>query len=127
MQKKPEQQIAMQLLIGNLLRVGVTVSALLVLGGGLLYLMHYGAQQPILKTFAGEPDHLTHIPLIFKHALQGNSQSLIQAGLLVLILTPIARVILSVLVFALERDWLYVGITLLVLLLMVYSLLGEKV
>ena len=43
---------------------------------------------------------------------------------MLLIATPIARVALSVLVFLLERDWLYVGITLVVLALLTYSLLG---
>ena len=39
----------------------------------------------------------------------------------VLIATPIARVVFSVIGFARQRDWLYVGVTLAVLMLLVYS------
>ena len=37
--------------------------------------------------------------------------ALVQVGLLVLLLTPVARVAASVVGFLLERDWLYVAIT----------------
>jgi len=51
-----------------------------------------------------------------------HARGLIQLGLLLLIATPMARVAFSVIGFALEKDWLYVGITLLVLALLIYSL-----
>jgi uncharacterized membrane protein len=49
---------------------------------------------------------------------------LIQFGLLILIATPIARVALSLAVFLYERDWIYVGVTLVVFGLLLYSLFG---
>lgn len=51
-------------------------------------------------------------------------RGLIQFGLLLLIATPIARVIFSIAGFARQRDWLYVAITLVVLTLLSYSLLA---
>ena len=51
---------------------------------------------------------------------------LIQFGLLLLIATPVARVLFSVLGFALERDWLYVVVTLLVLALLIYTLTSRS-
>jgi uncharacterized membrane protein len=48
---------------------------------------------------------------------------MIQLGLLLLIATPIARVIGAGLIFAGERDWLYTAIAGLVLALLLYSLL----
>ena len=45
-------------------------------------------------------------------------------GALVLLATPVARVAFSVLAFALQRDRLYVGVTLFVLSVLAYSLLG---
>ena len=50
--------------------------------------------------------------------------ALAQAGLLVLVATPVARVIASVIAFALERDRFYVGITLAVLAILCFSLFG---
>jgi uncharacterized membrane protein len=49
---------------------------------------------------------------------------MIQLGLLLLIATPVARVAFSVVAFVLERDRMYVGITLLVLAVLLFSLLG---
>jgi uncharacterized membrane protein len=51
---------------------------------------------------------------------------LIQFGLLLLIATPAARVVFSVAGFAIERDWMYVAITLLVLLTLLYSLASSS-
>jgi uncharacterized membrane protein len=123
--KPSDHHIIMQQVIGKLLRTGVFVSASLVIWGGFWYLMQQGHQFPLLTTFHGEPEPLTHIVSIFTQALQGQSQAIIQAGLLVLIFTPIARVLLSVLLFALEKDTLYVVITLIVLSILLYSLTGN--
>jgi uncharacterized membrane protein len=48
--------------------------------------------------------------------------ALVQVGLLVLLLTPVARVVASVVEFLLERDWLYVAITGAVLAVLLWSL-----
>jgi uncharacterized membrane protein len=54
-------------------------------------------------------------------------RSLIQLGLLLLIATPIARVVFSIVGFAIERDRMYVAFTLIVLAVLLYSLLGSGV
>jgi uncharacterized membrane protein len=46
------------------------------------------------------------------------------AGLVLLILTPVARVVFSLAAFGLERDWTYVAIACIVLALLTYSLFG---
>jgi uncharacterized membrane protein len=52
------------------------------------------------------------------------AKGIIQFGLLFLIATPIARVAFSVIAFALQRDRVYVSVTLIVLGLLLYSLVG---
>ena len=47
-------------------------------------------------------------------------------GLVLLIATPVARVVFSVVAFTLERDWLYVGITLFVLAVLSYGLAAAR-
>ena len=47
-------------------------------------------------------------------------------GLLVLIATPILRVVGSIIAFLYERDWRYAGITMVVLLVLGVSLLLSK-
>jgi uncharacterized membrane protein len=113
-------------IIGNLLRAGVLAAALLVLVGGVLYLAHYGGQQPQLAGFHGEPSNLRSPSGVVKDALEGRRRGLIQLGLLLLIATPIARVAFSVVVFARQRDRLYVGVTLFVLAVLIFSLAGGR-
>ena len=57
--------------------------------------------------------------------MNGRGRGLIQLGLLFLIATPIARVALSIVGFAIERDHLYVTFTVVVLAILLYSLLGS--
>ena len=110
--------------IGNLLRVGVTLAAAVVLLGGGIYLARHGRESPQYHVFRGEPTDLRTISGIVKEALAFQGRGLIQLGLLLLIATPVARVAFSVAAFAIERDWLYVVVTLIVLAVLVYSLTG---
>ncbi len=63
---------------------------------------------------------------IIHEALALHGRGLIQFGLLLLIATPIARVAFSVVAFLHQRDWTYVAVTLIVLSLLFYSLLGSR-
>jgi len=113
-------------IIGNLLRAGITLSALLVFCGGAIFLAHHGESHADYRVFQGEPDNLKSIPGIFQYAFQGHGRGIIQLGLLLLIATPVFRVAFSVLGFAFERDRLYVAITLIVLAILLYSLFGAN-
>lgn len=107
-----------------LLRTGVLLAALLVLAGGGLYLAKERGPVPNYHFFQGEPPEFRTISGIFHEALRFSGPGLIQLGLLVLIATPIARVAFSVVAFLYQRDWTYVAVTLIVLGLLCYSLLG---
>jgi uncharacterized membrane protein len=111
--------------IGVLLRTGVVVAAIVVLAGGVFYLAHYSRTLPSLHQFEGEPPELRSIWGIFHNAFSFHSLGVIQLGILLLIATPITRVAFSVFAFAEERDWMYVGITILVMALLLYSLLAR--
>jgi uncharacterized membrane protein len=124
--------------IGWILRVGVTTSALLVVAGvallfvtgstgyggsvgelsGLVsYSQHAGGQGAPFPTTPGE---------VAAGVAALRPYALIALGLLVLIATPVVRVAASVLLFFLERDQAYVCITLLVLLILIMSFLLGK-
>lgn len=113
-----------EVLMGSLLRAGVYISAAVVLAGGLLYLSQSGAWEPHYHTFTGEPANLKNISEILAGAARFHSLAIIQLGLLILIATPIARVIFSAIAFFLEKDYLYVGIALVVLGIICFSLLS---
>ena len=53
----------------------------------------------------------------------GDPQAIIQFGILLLIATPVARVAFLVGAFALERDRLYVAVSGLVLVILLYSII----
>ena len=112
------------LIMSRLLRTGVILSALFVLAGGVLFLLHHSTPVAEYRHFQGEPAEFRTIPGIFHDALALHGRGLIQLGLLLLIATPIARVAFSVVAFLYERDWMYVLVTLIVLGLLLYSLLG---
>jgi uncharacterized membrane protein len=110
-------------LLGNLLRTGVVLSAAVVLFGGIVYLSRHGHVRPDLGTFHSEPAGLRSLPGIVAGAGEFQPRAIIQLGLVLLIATPIARVIGAAIIFASERDWLYTGIASVVLTLLVYSLM----
>src|SRR5438105_8671508 len=95
-------------LLGNLLRTGVLTSAAVVLLGGVLYLVRHGAEPADHRVFHGEPADLRSPAGIVLDALSFRSRGIIQLGVLLLIATPVLRVVFSVVGFALERDTTYV-------------------
>jgi uncharacterized membrane protein len=95
----------MQSIIGKLLRAGVLAAAVTVAAGGAWYLAVNGAapMSPGAAEIAGP-------------------QMLILAGLVLLIATPIARVAFALVAFVLEKDYTYVAISSVVLLVLLVSI-----
>ncbi len=112
-------------IVGNLLRAGVLLAAFVVLLGAAVYLVRHGRSVADYRIFRGEPLELRTIRGIFKEAFSLQGKGIIQLGLLLLIATPVARVAFSVWGFAEERDGMYVTITLIVLAVLLYSLVGS--
>ncbi len=108
-------------LLGAVLRTGVLIAAAVVAWGGVVYLSDHAVSTPDYYAFRGEPADLRSVSGIVSDAKALGGPGLIQLGVLVLIATPIARVVFSVIGFARQRDWLYVGVTLVVLTLLFYS------
>jgi uncharacterized membrane protein len=115
----------MDVVIGNLLRAGVLVSALVVLFGGVLYLERNGHSPTDYRVFRGEPSQLRTVGGILHDAVALNGRGIIQLGLLLLIATPVARVAFSIFGFAEEHDRMYVVIASIVLLVLACSLIGS--
>ena len=114
----------LETVIGYTLRIGVVAAAVLVLAGGVYYLIENAFTAADYHTFHPATKHTLDLSAIAQNALALSSLGIIQLGLLVLVATPIVRVILSVVVFALERDLLYVAVTVFALAVLLYSLLA---
>ena len=122
-QLKADQK--MDAVMGIVLRSGVVSAAAIVLVGGILFLMRHKTPVTDYHIFSGEPSDLRTIPGIFSNVKAFRARGLIQFGLLVLIATPVARVVFSLFAFMYQKDWKYAVFTAIVLGLLLYSLLGS--
>lgn len=113
----------LETIIGKLLRAGVLSAATLVAIGGIAYLYGNHAQRVNFKTFVASGTNLRTLAGVANSAAHLQPEGLIQFGLLLLIATPVARVVMAVIGFALEKDRLYTLVSLIVLAVLIFSLL----
>ena len=115
----------LEVVIGYTLRIGVITAAIIVLIGGVLYLIENRSAATDYRTFHAVSKHSGSLSGIVWNIRTFDSRGVIQLGLLVLIATPIMRVVFSIIAFALERDIVYVIVTLIVLAVLLYSFLAK--
>ena len=116
----------MQTIIGWVLRLGVIVSMAIVLFGGVVYIYRHGHSPADYSAFKGVPDFVSPAGII-NGILSFRGRAIIQAGIILLIATPVLRVICSAVGFILEKDGLYTLIALTVLLIILISMLSGHV
>ena len=115
----------MEAFIGRLLRAGVITSMALVFSGLVLMFLHHPsylrsaeALRRLTSPGAAFPRSLAEVAAGLRDR---HGQSVVALGLIVLILTPILRVAVSIVLFALERDRAFVVITIAVLTILLAS------
>lgn len=113
-----------ELIISYVLRGGVLLSAAIILVGVVLYLFF----DPAAATSGpiGSRPAPSTLGDVGAGLARGDPLAVIALGLLVLLATPVLRVAVSIVTFALERDRRFVAITSLVLLILVASFLFGK-
>lgn len=111
--------------MSTVLLVGVGLAAALVAAGGVAYLVRAGGATAHYGTFGAVAQALRDPAMIVRGALALEPAALIQLGLIVLVLTPVARVVFALLAFAEQRDRLYVLFSLIVLVVLTISLTGH--
>jgi uncharacterized membrane protein len=120
---KSQSEQQLENLLSNLLKYGVLIASSVVLFGGIIYLVHHGQEPARYHFFRGEPPQFCSPKGVFNAVLAGSDRAIIQLGLLLLVATPIVRVIISLFAFLRIRDFTYFFITLIVLACLMYSLL----
>jgi uncharacterized membrane protein len=113
----------LETMIGELLRAGVLLAAATVFAGGVLYLVRQHADRIDYHAFVAGAPSTRSVSGILQSAAHGHSEAIIEVGLLLLILTPIARVAVAMVGFLLERDRLYAMVSLIVLVILAFSLM----
>lgn len=130
MRKLTKQYLAdrdIQIILGTLLRVGVILSMTVVLIGGVIYLIHHNNEVIDYSVFNPSKNKYASIEAIFKGLKTLDSKAIIQFGTVLLIFTPITRVVFSIFGFLLEKDYMYVFIGLFVLCVILFSLSNKLV
>ncbi len=112
--------------MGRMLQIGVTVAAMVVLVGSVLYLKHSTGPMPDYQRFHGAPIAYESVRGILIGLGSFDSQSLIAFGILLLIATPICRVIFGVVGFTLLRDRFYAAVSVTVLIILMLSLFSRR-
>jgi uncharacterized membrane protein len=120
-----------ELLISDVLRVGVAVSLSLVVIGTVVSFLHhpdYVTSQEQLKRLTSPGAAFPRTPAQVIGGLKhGRGQAIVVIGLVLLIATPVVRVAVSIAGFIYERDWAFVVITTIVLFLLILSFVLGKV
>lgn len=112
-----------QTIIGNLLRYGVWISLSVAFIGGIVYLMHHGNDIEDYSVFKENDQNIFEvIASVVNGVISGSGEFLIFFGIILLFLTPVFRVLLSLFSFLIEKDYLYVVITLIVILIIITSI-----
>ena len=113
-----------EVLISNVLRLGVLLSLSLVTAGMSLTFFHHPDYFSSSQSLQGltAPERGPHaVSEVVGDVLSARGQAFVMAGLLVLMATPVLRVALSLLVFGRQRDRAYVLVTSVVLTLLLLS------
>ena len=121
-----EKEHGLEMAMGRMLQIGVTIAALVVLIGGLRYLAQNGGSLRDYQHFHAATPATTTIEGIVASAAQLDPRGIMGLGILLLIATPVCRVIFGVVGFALLRDRLYTAISVIVLGVLLFSFIAKR-
>lgn len=108
--------------MGRLLKAGVFIAAGVMLAGGIVYLFVEHQPPPDYTEFHSDAAVLGSISHIFRAALRGDAAAIIQIGTLLMIATPVARVAFAAYAYLRSHDRMYVVISSIVLVLLLYGI-----
>ncbi len=120
MQKPTDLELEIE--IARMLLLGIILSALVVVLGTALMFHDTSLAAPNYTHFHSMTASLSSVKGIVQGSLHLHADAVIQLGLLLLIATPVARVLFCVVGFARQQDKLYVVVSSTVLMILIYSL-----
>ena len=109
-----------EMIISKALRAGVVISGTVIFIGLLIFLLSGNSGYPE-SVYPSKPSE------IIRGLLELKSYAVIMTGIMILIATPVFRVGVSIIVIAVEKDYLYVKITTVVFLILIVSMVLGKV
>lgn len=110
----------MEIIVSNFLKFGVYLSAIVVFIGLAMFL--------ITGNSGYKANYYPTSPMeILSGLVSLKSYAIMLTGLLILIITPVMRVGISIIVFLKDKDFMYVGITSAVFIILIISFVLGKV
>jgi uncharacterized membrane protein len=120
---RPPVEERMQRVISLVLLFGVLASAALVVLGGALYVFRHATVTADYAVFRGTPSELRTFRGVMAAAFHFSGRGIIQLGLMLLVGVQVVRVFLTGILFALERDRIFVGISGIVFALLMFGII----
>ncbi|MEY8736089.1 DUF1634 domain-containing protein [Lactobacillus sp. AN1001] len=111
-----KEMLEVEIVIGKIMRIGVLFSAAVMILGFAMFLITGNSGYPATS-------FPTTLPAIWQGLISFKPYAYMMAGIYLLILTPVLRVVISIYAFYQEKDMLYVKITSLVLLILIISVI----
>ncbi len=116
-----EADLKMEMAVSRMLLAGVSLAACVVLAGWILYLWQAHGVMPDYHHFHGVPSPADRLAPVLEGIRHFDSRSIIRLGILLLVATPIMRVVFCVYSFAAQKDKVYVLISTIVLSVLLYG------
>jgi len=120
------RNMALERVLSRLLTISTSAAGLVMLLGLVMVLWKDRAAPPPTGAFVGVAEGLADVPGVLSRAARLDAAGVLQLGVLLLVLTPVARVVATLIMFAARRDRLYVVVTLIVLAVLVWGVLGGR-
>lgn len=114
-----DENCKIEVVIARCLQIGVGLSAAIIFIGFMMFLITGKSGYPG-STY---PTNLTEV---LRGVILLKPYAIILMGLLILILTPVFRVAVSIFAFLKEKDYMYVGITSVVLIILIIGFMLGK-
>lgn len=105
--------------IGWILLVGISVSALIILSGGILFLIHHGHDN--IQILLQNTSTYKTLPEIVNALMTMKATSVMELGILMLVATQVLRVGLLAIFYIAIRDMMFTSFSLFILAMLLYS------
>ena len=112
----------LEALLSKVMLWGVLIAALIMFAGGIVYLANHAQAPTGDHIFKGEPLALRSPVAIIRSAFEWHDRSIIQFGVLILLMNPLLRVILAFFGYLRQKNGTYLAVSLFLIAILTYSL-----
>ncbi len=122
--REPYAESGIRPIVSTFLRYGVLMAAFVIMVGLILLLIQVGPSAFVSMPRIRSPEvgtDLTSLRAVLHELVPPEPEAVLDAGVLLLVATPVLTVGASVIAFALEADWLYAAISGLVFAMLILS------